>query len=327
MKNIVTILLLFISFVGATQIYTIRDIIIGESSNDTLCVKTGSPDSIWKKSGAIYTFYHKSHSRKYVPFSSLVGLPATIAEYGITDAVAKTDSGRSTSSYLTGGSGNKIKDSINVLLGLKLNYTDTAAMLLAYKNAMISAAAAILLKVNIADTANMLANYRAAMIATANAASATLTNKILNGSNNTFSNIPFSAITNYSGYTLAVQALTSSPTDAQTIYFGNLPKAPVTTQGTSRIYIRTAGTIKRAEIYCQSGTAGSNEAWVISIRLNNSGDTQIGSLSVSTSERVWSNTGLSIAVVAGDYIEIKSVNPTWGTNPLTTIFGGYIYIE
>lgn len=131
----------------------------------------------------------------------------------------------------------------------------------------------------------------------------------------------------YSGYTLSVQALTSSPTDAQTIYFGNMPKTPVTTQGTSKIYIRQAGTIKRAEIYCYSGTAGTNEAWPIYIRLNNSGDTQIASLSVATNERVFSNTSLSIAVAAGDYIEIKSINPTWATNPLTCIFGGYVYIE
>jgi len=129
------------------------------------------------------------------------------------------------------------------------------------------------------------------------------------------------------GYVINVQALTSSPVDAQTIYFGMLPKAPVTAQGTSKIYIRSAGIIKRAEIYCFSGTAGTNEAWPIYIRLNNSGDTLIQSLSVSTSERVFSNTGLNIAVVAGDYIEIKSINPTWVTNPLTCIFGGYIYIE
>ena len=129
------------------------------------------------------------------------------------------------------------------------------------------------------------------------------------------------------GYTINVQALTSSPADGATIYFGTLPKAPVTAQGTSKIYIRSAGVIKRAEIYCYSGTAGSNEAWPVSIRLNNSSDTLIQSLSVSTSERVFSNTSLNIAVVAGDYIEIKSVQPTWGTNPLTTIWGGYIYIE
>ena len=106
-----------------------------------------------------------------------------------------------------------------------------------------------------------------------------------------------------------------------------LPKAPVTAAATSKVYIRKAGKIKRAEIYCYSGTAGTNEAWPISIRLNNTTDTQIASLSVATNERVFSNANLNISVVAGDYIAIKSVNPTWATNPLTTIFGGNIYIE
>lgn len=129
------------------------------------------------------------------------------------------------------------------------------------------------------------------------------------------------------GYTISVQALTSSPTDAQTIYFGKLPKAPVTTGGQSKIYIRKAGTIKIAEIYCYSGTAGTNEAWSLYIRKNNTTDTLIATINAATSERVFSNTGLSIAVAVGDYIEIKAVNPSWSTNPLTTIFGGYIYIE
>jgi len=129
------------------------------------------------------------------------------------------------------------------------------------------------------------------------------------------------------GYALHVQALTSSPADAQTIYFGQLPKAPVTTANVSKVYIRKAGTITAANIYCYSGTAGTNEAWPISIRLNNTTDTQIASVASATNERVWSNTGLSIAVAVGDYIEIKAVNPTWVTNPLTTIFGGYIYIQ
>jgi hypothetical protein len=52
------------------------------------------------------------------------------------------------------------------------------------------------------------------------------------------------------GYTLSVQALTSSPTDGQTVYFGKLPKAPITTANISKIYVRKAGTIKIAEIYC-----------------------------------------------------------------------------
>jgi hypothetical protein len=106
-----------------------------------------------------------------------------------------------------------------------------------------------------------------------------------------------------------------------------LPKAPITTANVSKIYIRKAGTIKIAEIYCYSGTAGTAEAWSLYIRKNNTTDTLIQTLSVNTSERVFTNSALSIAVAAGDYVEIKSVNPTWATNPLTCIFGGYIYVE
>jgi hypothetical protein len=129
------------------------------------------------------------------------------------------------------------------------------------------------------------------------------------------------------GYAINVQALTSSPSDGATVYFGMLPKAPVTTANISKVYIRKAGTIKIAEIYCYSGTAGTAESWSLYIRKNNTTDYLIATLSVSASERVFSNASLSIAVSVGDYIEIKGIQPTWSTNPLTTIYGGYIYIE
>lgn len=129
------------------------------------------------------------------------------------------------------------------------------------------------------------------------------------------------------GYTINVQALTSSPADGATVYFGMLPKAPTTTANISKIYIRKAGTIKIAEIYCYSGTAGTNESWSLYIRKNNTTDTLIATVAANTNERVFSNSNLSIAVSVGDYVEIKGVQPTWATNPLTTIYGGYIYVE
>lgn len=129
------------------------------------------------------------------------------------------------------------------------------------------------------------------------------------------------------GYVLPVQALTSSPGDGATVYFGQLPKAPTTTANISKVRIPKAGTIKRAYIYCYSGTAGTAESWSLNIRKNNSADTLIATLAVSAAERIFANDALNISVVAGDYIEIKGVQPTWATNPLTTIYGGYVYIE
>ncbi len=129
------------------------------------------------------------------------------------------------------------------------------------------------------------------------------------------------------GYTINVQALTSSPADGATIYFGMLPRAPSTAAATNRVYVRKAGTIKIAEIYCYSGTAGTAENWSLYIRKNNSADTLIATVALNTKERIFSNSSLDIAMAAGDYFEIKGVQPTWATNPATTIYGGYVYIE
>jgi len=129
------------------------------------------------------------------------------------------------------------------------------------------------------------------------------------------------------GYTIPVQALTSSPADNATVYFGMLPKVPQTGAGRSKVYIRKAGTIKIAEIYCYSGTAGTNQAWSLYVRKNNTTDYLIATLSVAANERVLSNAALNIPMAAGDYIEIKGVQPTWTTNPATCIYGGYIYLE
>ncbi len=129
------------------------------------------------------------------------------------------------------------------------------------------------------------------------------------------------------GYCINVQALTSSPGDGATVYFGMMPKAPTTSAGTSKVYVRKAGTIKIAEIYCYSGTAGTNENWSLYIRKNNSADTLIATVGASANERIFSNTALNISMNAGDYFEIKGVQPTWATNPLTCIYGGYVYLE
>jgi hypothetical protein len=66
------------------------------------------------------------------------------------------------------------------------------------------------------------------------------------------------------------------------------------------------------------------ERW---LGVNNTTDNLIATVSASASERIFSNTGLNISLNAGDYIEIKGVQPTWATNPLTTIYGGYLYFE
>ena len=75
-------------------------------------------------------------------------------------------------------------------------------------------------------------------------------------------------------------------------------------------------------------TAGTTETSTASIRLNNTTDTTISSaVNLSSNPYAVSNTSLNVAVVAGDYIEIKWVTPTWVTNPTGVSGSAMIVIE
>jgi hypothetical protein len=129
------------------------------------------------------------------------------------------------------------------------------------------------------------------------------------------------------GYPIHTFALTHTPGDAQTSYFGDRPIAPSTAAGTNKIYIRQDGRITKAGIHSYSGTAGSAVPWTMYIRKNNAEDYLIESVSLGTNERMWINVSMDVPVVAGDYVEIKSVTSTFATNPATTIYGGGFYVE
>lgn len=130
------------------------------------------------------------------------------------------------------------------------------------------------------------------------------------------------------GYTLNVGCVnTATLTDAATIYIGARWGNFTTTAGAVKVRIPRAGTIKNVDIHAFSTTAGTSENWSAYVRLNNTTDTLIQTVGVAASEREWRNSGLSIAVSAGDYVEIKFVNPTWATNPANITMGGHIYIE
>lgn len=120
------------------------------------------------------------------------------------------------------------------------------------------------------------------------------------------------------------QALALTPTLSTTMYFGLIPTTPTVTAAERKIYFRRAGVIEACELYSQATIAGTNENWSIYIRLNNTTDTLIQTVGAATTERVFTNASLSIAIASGDYIEIKSVNPAWVVSPTSVTFGGYI---
>ena len=107
------------------------------------------------------------------------------------------------------------------------------------------------------------------------------------------------------------------------------PQSAGSTAAVNRIYIPRDGTITAAYVvFDNSGTLATTETGTIAIRLNNTTDYSI-SASVTNDVRptVYNNTGLSIAVSAGDYIELKWTTPTYATNPTQVRVQGVINIQ
>jgi hypothetical protein len=135
------------------------------------------------------------------------------------------------------------------------------------------------------------------------------------------------------GYTLQCGAATLSPLDASTYYFGGAHNLTLAagTEGLSRIYIPKAGTVKAVYLYfTRTGTQGSSEQSTVSFRLNATTDTTIVSTLQTDNAsgfNAYSNAAMSVAVVAGDFFELKWVTPTWTTNPTTVRLMATVYIE
>jgi hypothetical protein len=134
------------------------------------------------------------------------------------------------------------------------------------------------------------------------------------------------------GYSQLVQfGGSSQPTvaDATTFTYGVGGISASNLVGTRRIYFPMAGTITRADVYCRvGGTLGSNEQSTISIRHNNTTDYAISTtFTQDNADTVVTNSSMSIAIAAGDFIEIKWLSPTWATNPTTVTLMGTVKFD
>ncbi len=131
------------------------------------------------------------------------------------------------------------------------------------------------------------------------------------------------------GYALHFGSTSFNPADGATYYFGFITGQPLTTiPAIRRIYIPKSGTIKSANVVgWNNAEVGTTEAWPMYIVIDNTTSVLIQSVSDNNVPRVWDNTAINIDVTAGSYFEIKTICPTWSTNPLEYNIGGNIYIE
>lgn len=131
------------------------------------------------------------------------------------------------------------------------------------------------------------------------------------------------------GYVIEAVGTSLAPADGLTYYFGSQSTGPTNTADVSRLYIPKAGKVKAIYLFFRNaGTLSTSETSTLNFRLNNTTSTLISSaVTFTAASNAFSNTALSISVVAGDYFEIEWVCPTWVTNPTATISSAIVYIE
>lgn len=203
--------------------------------------------------------------------------------------------------------------SVTSAIGTKyIKPTDTTSMLSGYAKT-----SAVNLKVNISDTATMLSKYQ--RYADSSAMLSKYMRKI--------DTATLSTRIDAKAYAINIGCILSAFAQSTTYYFGTPVVAASTTQSIRRIYIPQSGTIKAGYLYAKTTGATSTENWTLSIRLNATTSTTFATVANASTDKVFSNTALNIAVVAGDYIEITTATPAWSTAAGNTIFYGTLIIQ
>lgn len=118
-------------------------------------------------------------------------------------------------------------------------------------------------------------------------------------------------ITNFGGF---------NPADSTTYYLVNASGLNTLSNGAkSRFQITRTATITACyALVTVQGVLGSSENVTLQIFVNGSSSTNVSTTWqwTATSNNI-SNTGLSISVSAGDYVQVRYTTPAWVTNPTT----------
>lgn len=132
-------------------------------------------------------------------------------------------------------------------------------------------------------------------------------------------------------YSLTVQHGSTDYADSTSYFFGSIYDQGAATGGAvRRVYVPVAGKIIAVYGFVLvGGTTATNENSTLSIRLNDTTDTEVTDAlkfdAVSTTN--FNKTSLSITVAAGDFIEMKLETPAFSTNPTVVFLHGTLVVE
>lgn len=124
-------------------------------------------------------------------------------------------------------------------------------------------------------------------------------------------------------YTLYLNHTAFNPADATTYYLGGGIQG---TYDQTKIEVPIGGTLKRVFLKIVCAGAASGETVSTYIRINDTTDVAQIDTTMDSSPRNL-NTTLSQSVSTGDFVSIKVVTPTWGTNPTTCFWVAVLYFE
>ena len=116
--------------------------------------------------GSDYAAFYPNFGNSYsdpswifsLSWSKIINRATTLSGYGINDAMAASDTGRGNTNKVTGWSLNKVRDSLQANVALKVNIADTATMLTPYLR-KIDTTAMLLPYLRKTDTTAMLSPY------------------------------------------------------------------------------------------------------------------------------------------------------------------------
>lgn len=141
----------------------------------------------------------------------------------------------------------------------------------------------------------------------------------------------FNVTNNFPGagsrYTIHLLASSSTYAAGSTRFFGYFVSIVTSVATTNEITILRGGTITGAMVELQAATAGSGEAWSMFVRLNDTTDFLIATVSSATNRRTWFNNAMSIRVTAGDRVVIKSIAPAFAVLPSAVLSSGYLIVD